>query len=348
MFFVIAGDRITASARSAIRHDEAWWHFLYRRARRIDPTYWLSLIISAGTPFWLEWVSSLKSHQYVPPSAASLNNGFLHYSLLDWVSVASMARVLLDVPGATDQHKFTTINSVYWSLAIEVQFDIVVAVALAFRRSFYGAMIAVTLASLPFAFMPATAVSGFFMHYWLMFGARHCPVLAAGARIDSRGGSTRRAPRWSQSACCPSPRRSSRSVSTVCARTIRHGDRIRSFSISSKQSTAPCLSRAAGSRFVTVRWATRGAMALGAMSYSLYLVHNKLRAVTAQPLQHVLPPNSILVDVATILLTCVVSYGFYLLCERPFLSAGAKARVAAEIHAKPAAPTNPASSVVAA
>jgi len=61
-------------------------------------------------------------------------------------------------------------------------------------------------------------------------------------------------------------------------------------------------------------------MGLGAMSYSLYLLHVKLHYLSIQVSRQFLSTKSIVFDVSVILLTCTMCYLFYLVCERPFIS----------------------------
>jgi peptidoglycan/LPS O-acetylase OafA/YrhL len=59
--------------------------------------------------------------------------------------------------------------------------------------------------------------------------------------------------------------------------------------------------------------------ALGAMSYSLYLLHGRLQFFSMQPVRQVLRTDSILFDATVIAITCALCYLFYLACERPFM-----------------------------
>ena len=67
------------------------------------------------------------------------------------------------------QLKFTTINAVYWSLAIEVQFYLIAALAVHFGRRFYQVMASITLIAVPFLFCPVAKFWGICLPYWPMF-----------------------------------------------------------------------------------------------------------------------------------------------------------------------------------
>src|SRR5262249_32555352 len=97
------------------------------------------------------------------------NCGFLRYGLFEWLRVLSLTQVFYPAPDArTLQQKFTTINAVYWSLAIEVQFYLVVGMGLALRRFFYGILLVVTAISVT-AFLLPPILSGLFVPFWPMF-----------------------------------------------------------------------------------------------------------------------------------------------------------------------------------
>ena len=62
-------------------------------------------------------------------------------------------------------------------------------------------------------------------------------------------------------------------------------------------------------------------LVLGAMSYSLYLLHARLQFLSMQLLRQVVRPDTLMFDVATIVVTCMFCYAFYCVCERPFMTA---------------------------
>src|SRR5262249_3404460 len=68
-------------------------------------------------------------------------------------------------------------------------------------------------------------------------------------------------------------------------------------------------------------------IALGAMSYSLYLLHLKVEPLFRQLLRNTISGNTMLFDLGAIVLTSLGCYGFYLCCERPFISSRRRAVV---------------------
>ena len=328
LFFVISGYCITGSARSSSRRDERPAKFIYRRLRRIYPTFWFSLILAAGMPFWLELVSSLKTGHYVQP-AATVNTGFMHYTALDWLSIVTLTRVFVDVPGATNlQYKFTSLNAVYWTLALEVQFYAVVALALYLRKRFYAGLAILTALAIPFCFMPHMFLSGVFLPYWPMFAVgvvvywllehdvsirQHVGryALPAGSIVALAG----------MAALGPSISLHKDLVPFVLA--IAFGS-----CLLLAHPLDDMLRRARAHAHRLWQMPLWLFFALGSMSYSLYLVHPKLFPIILQPVSQVMRSPSLFRDVLVVVLTCAGAYGFYWFAERPFATSSTRRRLA--------------------
>lgn len=163
MFFVISGYCITASARSTISKNRSTTSFLWRRFRRIYPTFWFSILVILMLPFCIEFLSFLKHGHYTYPNSASWK--FLEFGPLEWLRVFSLTEVFWphsDAKVLSD--KFSSINSPYWSLAVEVQFYLVVTVCMAMsREKFLTNIFIVTLFSFAalIAGLPPTTVSAY-------------------------------------------------------------------------------------------------------------------------------------------------------------------------------------------
>lgn len=248
VFFVISGYCITASAANSLRHGDAIRQFLYRRMRRIYPTYWFSILATVALPFVVEGISFLKTGHFVFPT-----KGFVRYGVVDWLGVFTLAKVFEPLPVVYLQTKFADINAVYWTLAIEVQFYLAVALALASRRIFLVLGL-LTLAAAGSMVIPGIWTSGIFLPYW--------PTFAAGALLYAIRDSI---PRW------------------------------------------------------LFNWEPPWLLsALGAMSYSLYLLHGPMRFLGMQVVRQIVPVG-VAFDVGSIALTCLFCWLFYWACERPFV-----------------------------
>ncbi len=319
MFFVISGYCITASARKSIKSDESVWGFLFRRYRRIFPTYWLAILVTISIPFVIEGLSSLKTGQYVAPSARHLNYGFLEYSYWDWVRVATLTQVFAVVPDAADlQYKFTTVNACFWTLALEVQFYIVAGLALATRRWFYPVMFAITALSVPCCFSSELAISGLFLPYWPMFGLgclvywlfekgyslsrilKDRTVLVSGLLT---GGSLVGFVAYLDSDL---------PVNKLCFAAFV------AWILIVAQGLDGSLVRLSQSSYWIVRWPWELVSTISLISYSVYLLHGRLRFVSMQFMRQVLPIDCILFDFSVIVMTLAMCYVFYRVFERPF------------------------------
>jgi peptidoglycan/LPS O-acetylase OafA/YrhL len=349
LFFVISGYCITGSARSSSRRAERPTQFLYRRLRRIFPTFWFSLIFAIGMPFWLELVSSLKTGHFVPP-APTVNNGFIHYSVLDWFSILTLTRVFAHVPGAMSlQYKFTSLNAVYWTLALEVQFYVVVALALCLRKRFYEGLAAVTVFAIPFSLAHHTFLTGVFLPYW--------PMFAVGVLVywllDHGVGITQYLGRHAVSA---SSLAAVAGVAVFVAFMALHGatsEFIVAIAFGAWLLIAypldPILdaARRPGARRLW-RVPLTLCFALGSMSYSLYLMHPKVFPVIEQPISQVLRSPSMIRDLLIIVLTCVATFGFYWFAERPFATSSSRRRVTPPSAPHPPVLAGPAPATIAA
>lgn len=319
MFFVISGYCLMAAVRAAVRDGESVGSFLRRRSLRIYPPYWLSLIVVAATPFVIEAVSALKTGTFVRPSSAgNINLGFLDYGVFDWIRVATLTQVFARVPGALNlQFKFTTINSVYWTLAIEFQFYLVMAVALSLKSRAALWLAAVTALSLPIAYAGTWNLVGIFLPYWPMFATGIVLYLIFERRFSYR---------WF------SP--SSRGRIAAAAVVLFVGG---FFVATALGHNASDIGFALG--FGLMLWwlhdlddlylhglrkgspAVRPGLAacrlLGLMSYSLYLLHGRLQFLAQQLCRQLL--SGIIFDVAAIGTTGAMCYVFYRSCEKPFI-----------------------------
>lgn len=320
MFFVISGYCITGAARATILQRRSTRHYLYRRLRRIYPPYWFSIGAVAALPFVLEALSALKTGHYQPPSADNLNYGFMRYSLVDWAFVASLAQVFRDIPGATTlDFKFTTINAVYWTLAIEVQFYVAVGLALVYRSRFYWSLFAVTLLSLPLVFSVRASLTGVFLPYWPQFACGAVVFLLFERGLAPSRLLGPRAPWFSVVVAAlaigsflgwmalglPIGHLGFAAFVSVVVFSTEGLDR----------SFASAVDGAAGK---TIRAVAGLAALLGAMSYTIYLLHGRVQFLGETFARQVFPQNSVAHDLLTIGITLTVCYVFYLICERPF------------------------------
>ncbi len=318
MFFVISGYCITASARNSINKNESTLSFLWRRVRRIYPTFWFSILALITLPFLVELLSFAKTGRYVFPS--SNDWGFLNFNSWEWLRLASLTEVFW--PNPEVQHlsdKFSLINSPYWSLAIEVQFYLIVAVCIALpRKHFVSYITLVTFASFVALMFGLPPTIGIFLTFWpgfafgsvvailieknLVLGKEHSPLLRHGSSLIGILAISLLAtyltivqsPNWILFA----------GTFAFSLWAMRPLDR-RLCDVDPTSSFGFLL---------------KAVSFLGVMSYSIYLLHGKLMILASQMARQILSQDSISFDLTVICLTCLMCVPFFYCFEKPFAS----------------------------
>jgi peptidoglycan/LPS O-acetylase OafA/YrhL len=319
LFFVISGYCMMASSRGIIAKQQTAGKFLHRRLRRIFPPFWASILVVLAVPFVTSAIHACYTGVFRWPSPR-----WYEYSLPDWVSLLTLTKGLL-VQGQA--HKpYSAVCSVYWSLAIEVQFYLVMWLGLAFRRGFNAILIAVTAGAVAFWFFAGPIAPGLFPQYWPMFalGFLLYTVLDKGFRPALLFG------RWTRPA--------SAFVFTGLTATAV-GLTVYAPSESLARQTLFALFCGsilwAGSGIGSVcskdLLASRALVGLGKMSYSVYLLHVQVVTLVTIFVRLVVPRSSLLSPVLCVLGTLPLTYVFYHYCEKRFVSQRRPARaIAAE------------------
>ncbi|MEO7192301.1 MAG: TIGR03087 family PEP-CTERM/XrtA system glycosyltransferase [Vicinamibacterales bacterium] len=327
MFFVLSGFCITGAGRSAARAGSVLT-FVYRRVRRIYPPYWASVAVVAALPFAIELISSLKTGHYVAPSAEYINNGFMRYGLWDWVSVLSLTRVFAPDPAATTlQYKFTTINAVYWTLAIEVQFYLAVAVAVWARRHFYRVLGVVTALSIPFALSGEAYRTGLFLPYWPMFavGGVIYWLFERGVAPTALWSARRAAACWVAALSAGVAALAMYAATGRVVHELPFAFLFGAFLFVAEGVDGP-FQRMVGSSRGAAGLMLKLPLILGAMSYSVYLLHGRLQFLSLQLVRQLVDEHSLVSDTGVLAVTLALCYPFYLVCERPFAGVRSAAR----------------------
>lgn len=306
LFFVVSGYCLMASARSAVRREEPTRTFMRRRLVRIYPPLWCSMILMVALPWIMSLVSSLKSDNFETPA--------LDYSGLGpagWMSQASLLQIFS--PGYERiVDKFSAVNSVYWTLAIEVQFYAIVGLALSMKRGLLPVLFITTVLGVIAAFIPALYLSGIFLPYWPMFAMGVALYL-----VSERG--------WA-----PPATRTSRmfgiaifvfGLSAIGLDLFKfHPHAFAALSTAGLyflRSADDLLTNPAHRLSALPQKALE---MLGRVSYSLYLIHAEVMLLVLMVARQFLSQSSLLGMALTISITVALSYPFYLLCERPFIT----------------------------
>lgn len=316
MFFVISGYVITFAAEASRKSDRSPVVFLENRFRRIYLTYWASVLVVVLLPFGLELLSSLKTGQYALPQDLNLVS---RYTPWEWVNAALLTKVFW--AGSNDlAAEFAGINTVYWTLAIEFQFYLVVFLALCLGKLYRHAIAAVTALALVLMVVPNDLNFGLFIHYWPSFSIGILLAYLHKSGIKFHANSKRNlgwltvltAITLGYTACVLD---SLQIHTNFLAFSCIFGALLWLFS-----DLEIVLQRLKNSKRRAVRYLLEPWLALGAMSYSAYLLHLKLYLLPFMFASQVFASDSVALGLVTIVSTLVICYPFYYFVERRFLS----------------------------
>tara|TARA_R110002072_G_C7972164_1_gene534901 strand:- start:5985 stop:7100 length:1116 start_codon:yes stop_codon:yes gene_type:complete len=313
MFFVISGYVITHVAEASLRANKPPLHFLRNRFRRIYLTYWASLLLILLLPYALEMLSSLKTGEFELPE-----NPLSRYNASEWLNVILLTKVFW--ANSSDlASEFAGINTVYWTLAIEFQFYLVVFMALCMGR-FYRAVIAlVTIASLLLIVIPNELNYGVFLHYWPAFSVGILLAYLHQYDIRLRLNSARNVI----------------ALIVLTGITLAYAAYVHPIQIRTNflvfasifgallwlySDLELVLQRLKASDNRLVALLLEPWLILGAMSYSAYLLHLKLFLLPFMFASQIFDRDSVFLGLVTIFSTLVLTYPFYYFVERRFLS----------------------------
>lgn len=163
---MISGYCISAAAHNAEKGNRTRWHFVRRRFLRIYPAYWCSIVVILcifALPVILRAI--------VDGSISFHHKAWMGFSPGTWLSIVTLAEIFF----ARDSHSFPfgafgSLNAVYWTLAIEVQFYLVSACLVSLRqRTQLVLIIGMSILGL-ISFRSKTILeSGLFLPFWPMF-----------------------------------------------------------------------------------------------------------------------------------------------------------------------------------
>lgn len=310
MFFVISGYVITYSAESNLENKKSPFNFLKSRFLRIYPTFWVSVVIVLVMPYFIELISALKSGSYVVP-----DNPISNYNFVEWLNFLLLSKIFLATSNDL-QAEFNAINSVYWTLAIEFQFYLVVFFALLFRDYYRWVIGVVSIFSILAIMVELKLNDGLFVNYWPSF-----LVGVVLAYLHRNGVCINLFMKNAASQLFVV------SVSTILIICFVVFDRYRMFfpasfgvflwTISNFENF---LTKAMWEKKSLIYWLLKPLLVLGAMSYSVYLLHGKIYQLPNMFVRQIVDPESVMFGTLTIIFTLCICYIFYYFIESRFLS----------------------------
>ena len=306
LFFVISGYCMMASSRGVIARNQPTWYFLKRRLRRIFPPFWFSIGVAMASPFVVAIIYGWTSGNFQWPTRK-----WLDFTLIDWAALVSLTKGLAWMG---PPHKpYAPVSAVYWSLSIEVQFYLVMSLALAFRRWFHPILIGVSAIMAGIWLWHGPFYPGLFGQYWPMFGLGLLlfAALEGGLRPARLFG---RFTLWMSAGFGLAGLAAS--LALVMFVPDEGVQRQTLFAVFS----AALLWLASGvePHVPTTPVVCRALIGLGKMSYSVYLLHLHLVSLAAAVLVWFYPRKLFLALPLRILLALGFCWVFYELCEKRF------------------------------
>jgi len=305
VFFVISGFVIWQSAlRRADGGPRGALEFLKRRALRIYPAYWAGLVLCLAVSLFV----LSPANDRIPIAIPHWNLEYPPYTPADLLSTATLTYCI-------PPFSFHTPNVVYWTLAVEQQFYLLVGLLIlpVFRR----VRVPLLLASTAFA---AAHELGWFgvrtISFYLL--PRHWMEFVSGILLFMIV--QRSAPRWATVPLFLAL------VAGGLAPTWAAGNQNGPRSLAAAGFALLLLAIYPLDGRLAKAWWLAPVRYLGRISYSLYLIHFAGFALHDWLMAAVLPRGSFLAYAGGIAAALLLASGFWWLFERPFLSRQRRAR----------------------
>lgn len=318
MFFVISGYCLAAAAQRAAETNESCGRFLQRRVWRIFPTFWISIATIVLLHLFIVNVTLARCGNL----DLFLVGRFEHYHWFDWLKIASLTQIF-DRNCGKYYERFGYINGAYWSLSIEFQFYLIVAISLFKFHWFIPMTGLLSVISLLTYCHPSLSDpicnTGLCVPFWSWFalGVAVYAAFQRGWTPERAFGTHARSVAFAVIAVV---------VSIFAVLVFNHiAIELLVFAIGfalllwiAKPIEVPD-SVSLGKAKLPQQIAGRLMIGMGAMSYSLYLMHNQVSDCVRRLLVMSGCFYPIVIDLVCAVATLAICYGFYSLCEAPFL-----------------------------
>lgn len=332
IFFVISGYCMYCAGEKTLLNNQHPNAFLKRRLMRVLPPFWASIIVLLALPFFLEFISSLKSGAYVSPSPS-----WLQFTAIDWFEVVTLTRAIF-VDNGDAQAAFSPINAVYWSLAVELQFYFIMYLALFFRSNWKKFLIAILCLAILTATVPTFNRSGLFLPLWPAF------FLGITLRLVHRRGFTpwlffgRRQKLVSCIGSALMILVIFISIFSPCQIALPFSSQLPNLKFIMASAVSAILLWLLGGiehgALISKQQHTRKAKMFGALrlplcwlgqsSYSVYLLHGQLHRLPEMFVRQAVSPENLLYPLLTMAGTTCLCFSFYKFVEVPFQRKGRK------------------------
>ena len=297
LFFVISGYCITAALYSSRSKEQAFRYFVVRRLRRVFPPYWASLAFVLGLGLATIFILKTPSEVVFPLSP------------FDW-----LCNLLL----VQEPFHATNANLVYWSLSIEIQFYLVIAVSLLFPRLIEQWLLLVTAIWLFTEWSGRISTNGTVLAFWPQFLTGIVAYYFITGKPESRGTA------WLLLAAVLAPSMYQSAMSETLV--VGNGHLIHPLK---NLFCLVCLLILIGVHRMDAQVnrmpISRAFAFLGVMSYSLYLTHVPIGTRVfngAERLADLQGISWLVCMIFSLILSFVLGYFFYRIFECPWLNSG--------------------------
>lgn len=318
MFFVISGYCLAAAADRARAENESCGRFILRRAWRIFPAYWLSIV----TIIVSHWLMVRLTISQTGGLDIFLDGRFRHYEWFDWLKIVTLTQIF-DQRFGLFFARFGYINGAYWTLGIEFQFYLVVALSLVKPRWFLPLTAVLSAISVAMYYHPQWSFEllniGSCLPYWSWFalGILVFVLFQQGWTPERVFG---RHAKWTS---CVALTATSVAFTTAVLSGFEVERLVFASGFAAMLWAAKSIDLPGAKQLGTLSFRRRAPAQLifgvGAMSYSLYLMHNQAVDCFRRLLILAGFRGAIQADLLCVALTLLFCYAFYRVCEAPFL-----------------------------
>ncbi|MCA9034536.1 MAG: acyltransferase [Planctomycetaceae bacterium] len=313
IFFVVSGYCISAAAEASLITEHTALRFLFRRFFRVYPTFWCSALL-------IFFLAAL------PPLFRFLFEGKFAYHPQPWMAFTpnTWLQVVSLFPGPQLETAIGSINGVYWTLVIEVQFYCVVAFLVFLKTHFWRNFAIVTVLSVVATFAGLLTTSTSCAPYWPLFSIGGLIYWLRTRQHFFAG--IWRLQFWAMLFL------TGIAVASFEVQYARHGLG-KYYSVTAVLtgfliwlSNPPETVYTSRPEF---KWIVSLLSSAGLMSYSLYLVHYPVNRFFIKHISFLgrpaaagstLQPAANFIDLLRLAVVIIVAYAFYVFCERPIHS----------------------------
>mgnify|MGYP001579047329 CR=1 FL=1 len=243
-------------------------------------------------------------------------NILVKFNHIEWANFLWLSKVFF-ATSRDLQAEFNTVNAVYWTLAIEFQFYLVVFLALCFRKYYRHVIAIISTAAFLTMLIPNEINYGSFIHYWPSFS-----VGIALAYLHRNGVWSSYFLKHKSTQLIAIFGVTALLISSVTSFDNNHLFFAFCFGVFLWAITdiEKVIHKIKNSENKLFSYLLEPWLILGTMSYSVYLLHESINKLINMFVRQMIDPGNVLFSLLSITGTLLLCYPFYFFVERKFLS----------------------------